>query len=413
MRYSLLLVTLLTFFTTNATTRRVLFLGNSYTQFNNLPSLVENIASSLGDTLIFSSVTPGGFTLQGHATNAASINAIKQQKWDIVVIQAQSQEPSFNPTYVANNVYPYAMALADTIRSVDTCTEVMFYMTWGRKNGDASNCGSYTPVCTYEGMQQKLRERYLQMTQDNKANVAPVGAAWKMTRDSASSIELYNPDESHPSLSGSYLAACVFYASIFHKDPYPSNYNGGVTPADAEKLRYYAGKTTTDSIYQWQQHGNYVRADMEITLTSITSIRLKSNSEHYTSIQWMIDGNPAGSNPNFLATGLSAGKHVINLIASNGCHTEVITDTVELPLSVLETKKKGPTVNIVKNYSGQVTFTIENDYNTLSVYNTDGRKVYQTNQPKQRISINIPQGLYVYKVTDERGKSSSDKFIVK
>ena len=49
-------------------------------------------------------------------------------------------------------------------------------MTWGRENGDQSNCQSWPPVCTYEGMDDLLRERYMIMANDNNALVAPVGA---------------------------------------------------------------------------------------------------------------------------------------------------------------------------------------------------------------------------------------------
>ena len=50
-------------------------------------------------------------------------------------------------------------------------------MTWGRKNGDASNCSAYPPICTYEGMQQRLRESYMEMASANQGRVSPVGMA--------------------------------------------------------------------------------------------------------------------------------------------------------------------------------------------------------------------------------------------
>ena len=69
---------------------------------------------------------------------------------------------------------------------------------------------------------------YKRQTQDNNAIVAPVGSAWKQMRDSFPSVDLYVPDESHPSASGTYLAACVFYASIFHKNPMQTTFNNGL-----------------------------------------------------------------------------------------------------------------------------------------------------------------------------------------
>ena len=77
----------------------VLFLGNSYTFYNNMPNLISQIALSLDDTLNPTSNTPGGWKLEDHAVqNSSSLQLLNQQKWDYVVMQAQSQEPSFSPS---------------------------------------------------------------------------------------------------------------------------------------------------------------------------------------------------------------------------------------------------------------------------------------------------------------------------
>ena len=92
-------------------TKDVLFVGNSYTYGNNLPDLIKQIALSFGDTLIHDSSTPGGANFNAHSTNAQTIAKINQQQWDYVVLQAQSQEPSFSPGQVASQTYPYAETL--------------------------------------------------------------------------------------------------------------------------------------------------------------------------------------------------------------------------------------------------------------------------------------------------------------
>src|SRR5215216_5701751 len=75
------------------TTRKILFLGNSYTGVNNLPQIVHDVALSVGDTLIFDSHTPGGFRLIDHSTDIISQNKIMTAGWNYVVLQGQSQEP--------------------------------------------------------------------------------------------------------------------------------------------------------------------------------------------------------------------------------------------------------------------------------------------------------------------------------
>ena len=173
---------------------KVLFLGNSYTSVNSLPQLVSNLALSLNESIYWESNTPGGYTLQGHSTNTTSLSKINLNSWDYVFIQEQSQIPSFPPLQVATDCYPYAALLVDSIRASNTCCEPVFYMTWGRENGDPLNCVNYPPLCTYDGMQARLRESYLQMSIDNQCTVSPVGAAWKYVRDHYRSIGLYTSD---------------------------------------------------------------------------------------------------------------------------------------------------------------------------------------------------------------------------
>lgn len=92
-------------------TKKVLFIGNSYTASNNLPLLIDQMANSTGDDLIYDSNTPGGYTLKQHSSNATTLSKINQGNWDYVVLQDQSQYPSLSDNFVETNVYPYAEAL--------------------------------------------------------------------------------------------------------------------------------------------------------------------------------------------------------------------------------------------------------------------------------------------------------------
>ncbi|MCB0699097.1 MAG: hypothetical protein H6551_04590 [Chitinophagales bacterium] len=393
--------------------RKVLFLGNSYTQYNNLPNLVSQIATSMGDTLVQSSVTPGGQTFQGHSTDVTAQNAIKQQKWDIVVLQEQSQKPAFSPSQVASDVYPYAQSLCNSIRANDTCTQPMFYMTWGRKNGDASNCASYPPICTYGGMQQRLRESYLQMAQDNKALTSPVGAAWNMVRDSLSSLNLYDADESHPSLAGSYLAACVFYASIFHKNPHGSTFTAGLSASDAERLQYFAGKVVMDSLNQWQQHGNYVSASFTYTIAGDGSIVTNNTSVNGKSYLWQGPNAYTSSMKDPVIPIAAPGKYPIKLTVSNDCFSETRIDTVVVPVGINDVSGHVNNIKIGYN-SGQVTITdSRNEYNTLRIINTSGVtvKTYDLRENNTVIVSDVIPGIYIY-MAESNTKRDVGKIVV-
>ena len=87
------------------TEKKVCFLGNSYTASNNLPNLISNLAMADGNTLIEDRNTPGGYTLEGHSTNTTSLTKIAANDWDFVVLQDQSQRPSFPWAQVNEEVF--------------------------------------------------------------------------------------------------------------------------------------------------------------------------------------------------------------------------------------------------------------------------------------------------------------------
>ena len=54
--------------------------------------------------------------------------------------------------------------------------------------------------------------------------IAPVGMVWKEIREKFPTIDLYAPDQAHPSQFGSYVAACTFYTSIYKESPIDAFY---------------------------------------------------------------------------------------------------------------------------------------------------------------------------------------------
>jgi len=228
---------------------KVLFLGNSYTDVNNLPGLVKQVCGSVGDEITYSASMPGGCTFQQHLSQ--SMSYIKEGGWDYVVLQEQSQLPSFPIGQFMNESYPYAKQLCDSIRKYNTNAQIVFYMTWGRKYGDQQNAQYYSVLGTYEGMDSLLYARYMMMAEDNEAIVSPVGALWHYIRDNHSDIELYQSDNSHPSLAGSYAAACSFYTIFTRKSPLQITVNCGVEDAIANTIRQAAQTVVFDSLNKW------------------------------------------------------------------------------------------------------------------------------------------------------------------
>lgn len=398
--------------TAQATTRRVLFIGNSLTYMNNMPAMLQSFTTAMGDTLIYSQSTPGGYSFEEHCSYAPTISAIFSQQWDIVVLQDQSEEPSFPPAQVATQVYPYARMLDSMVHANDSCTQTMFMMTWGHENGDPANCAYYPVICTYDGMQRRLRESYLQMTQDNNAIVAPVGAAWQVVRDSFPSIELYQADNYHPALMGSYLQTCVLYSSIFHKLTTGCSYLGGVSSADAAIFQHIADKVTMDSLTNWQQYGHYPYAGFTYVLSGNTATFTADNST-FTGNEWIFgDGaNNTATNPAHTYT--TNGSYIASHTVSNSCFTETLTDTVDISTTGINNVGHSSMLKIAEQGTNISFISAGNDpLDQIDVYDMDGRTIGHYTFKNNKVTIVLPRGLYVYRAFSQYGDLISGKLSV-
>ncbi len=329
-----------------STTHKVLFLGNSYTAVNNLPMLLADLAKSTGDTIITDENTPGGHTLRGHSTNSVSLAKIRSTNWDFVVLQEQSQLPSFPEPDVEAMVYPFASALDSIIDANYACTKTVFYMTWGRKNGDAQNCAFWPPVCTYLGMDSLLALRYRKMANDNQALLSPVGLVWRYLRFNNPGIELYNPDESHPSLAGSYAAACAFYALLLKKDPTLITYNAGLTASDATAIKE-AAKLIVYQKLEDLNWGYYSPTAMfKHQFNSQGSVKFENLSRYADRYLWEFGDGDTSIEVNPIHTYKAGGNYTVKLTAYK-CNLEHVTDTT---ISIATTGLNKNNINEFKIY---------------------------------------------------------------
>tara|TARA_B100000524_G_scaffold86974_2_gene40320 strand:+ start:1420 stop:2682 length:1263 start_codon:yes stop_codon:yes gene_type:complete len=365
-KYFFILSTLLLFVgkTTAQDSSSVLFIGNSYTYFNNMPGILSDIAESFGNHVEHSSQTPGGMTFSGHAGNTATYSAMNSQNWDYVVLQAQSQEPSFPYGQVNTQTLPFAMQLADSAQAISTCSQAMFFMTWGRQNGDPQ----WDSINTFDKMNERLRLAYLRFADSSNASVSPVGVAWKYVRDNHPSINLYTGDGSHPSYAGSYLAACTFYASIFHSSPIGSTYNGSLSNSDALLLQEAASLSVMDSIETWglQHHDSLASVSFSYNIDTINlAVSFNENIAYVDSILWDFgDGNTSFlSNPSHSYN--DPGEYAVQLIGYSPCSGDTMTQNIiiEMPFGGIEQYQGGPNY-VIKRIS-------ENTYN-LSSLNQNG-----------------------------------------
>ena len=198
--------------------------------------VTELIKQSPHSETLISFINPGGKTLEFHLNNKRTIDEIKHGQFDLIVLQDQSQFPALFP----DRFEKAALALDEIIDESES--KLIFYETWGRRDGDSKNQKLFP---TYDSMQKALSKNYHSIAQKCGADVAPVGSTWKMVREKNPKLgnELYRSDGSHPSQKGAYLAACVFYITLFDEDPRKLKFNGELSTAEANLIKAAAFST--------------------------------------------------------------------------------------------------------------------------------------------------------------------------
>jgi hypothetical protein len=395
----------------NAQTKKVLWLGNSYIGVNALPVMTYDVALSLGDTILYDSNTPGGYTLQGHSTNATTLAKIAGNDWDVVVMQEQSQRPSFPDWQVQDDVFPYAEILVDSIFSNNECTEPMFYMTWGRKYGDQSNCGGWPPVCTRAGMFARLRWAYLEMAFNNDASAAPVGQAWENAWMSDSTIDLWSGDLSHPSIHGSYLAACTFYASIYRESPVGAAFPSGISAGEAVFLQGVAEYTVLDSLDAWNIGVNDISADFDFTQQNglVTFTDASQNGLVYS---WDFGDGTTSTDEDPTHTYTADGTYTVTLTVSSDCGSDTFTQDITIVITVLIEQLKPVEMTVYPNpVRDNVTLKLSGDgKGYIALYDITGKEVLRKNivlngsAQSHRIDVStLALGIYEIQVKTDNG----------
>lgn len=253
-------------------------IGNSYTSTNNLNLLLEGLLKSDKEgyqPVRVSSFTMGGRRFDQHLDDANGVNGENQLRtwlvtdppvsWNWVVLQEQSQTPGFGNTkydYWYNKSRDAAVGLDKHINEKGSAgAGTIFFMTWGHRDGARHNPDLYPDFLTMNAKIKAGYEGYVKATTGDSrtSRAAPVGPAFeRIYRDIEATgddplqvgsefYNLYMSDGSHPSLTGSYLAACVLYATMTDQDPRGSSYKpDGLSTAQQTRLQQVAYMTVKD-----------------------------------------------------------------------------------------------------------------------------------------------------------------------
>ena len=227
---------------------RVLFIGNSFTGYNDMPSIFRNFAQSQGKQVTTQTNALAYYSFKMHAQNDNTQKLIRQGNYDYVVLQGFSREFTHSDDSIAQASLPYIQQLMDSIHTYAPQAIPVFYMTWGYKNGSTQP----TPFNNFDDMNNIIQRRYEKLAQRYGCWVAPVGVAWATVYHNNPDINLYASDNYHPSLAGSYLVACTLHSMIF-SERCNSQYFAGLPGRQAATLQKAASNTVEQSLCKWKQ----------------------------------------------------------------------------------------------------------------------------------------------------------------
>ena len=206
---------------------KILFIGNSYTYFNDLPALFEKLANANGKNVSVFSVTKGDRKLIDNVIisdeyTAAIDNLLKAHHFDYVFLQEYSTLPITDYASFEEG----ATKLCEKARQ--SADNIVLYETWSRKKGCfvLSDNG-----WTVDSMTDGLAKAYYNLSKKINASVSYVGLNF---RSASKFAELYDKDKTHPSYYGSCLAALTHYYHIFKE--YPHDVSSLDMPNDTAEL---------------------------------------------------------------------------------------------------------------------------------------------------------------------------------
>jgi PKD repeat protein len=388
-------------------TLSVLFLGNSYSSYNNLPQLVQSLSSSAGKTLIIDSNMPGGFTMSGHTNDATTFSKISQGNWDYVILQEQSQMPTID-FYRYNDMYPAMTSLKSLIEQYNPCAKIITYMTWGRQYG-GQQCGPGATYCSpvfvdFNHMQDSLTSAYLEISEQLNIQCAPVGLTWQNILNDTTLI-LHSNDNSHPNIDGSYVAALTIYSSIWKQPSNGITFNAGLTQSRALYYQQMSDNTIFNSQNDWNLLINNPIANFSETIAGFTATftNLSTSINNTLIYFWDFgDGNTSSiQNPSHTYT--TSGTYTITLITSDCIFADTSVYTIQIGTNSMKETSDSEFDLYPNPTTKQINLMVDSNLlgSVYTVYDNTGKLVLTGKINAENTSVdlgNLSAGLYLFRM---------------
>lgn len=203
--------------------QKVLFIGNSYTYYNDLYKVFDGICKNQGINITTHKVTKASAVLNDYldTTNpkyTEIVNYLKNNDYNFIFLQEQSSRPITSPAAFEKSVGD----LIKLIRSYNKDATIVLYETWARALGNEFY--KENPTYTYQQMERELYESYKKVAEKYNCVLSLAGVATYYGYNAELNFSLYQNDLTHPSPEGTYLAALIHAYTCYQIDPLDVTY---------------------------------------------------------------------------------------------------------------------------------------------------------------------------------------------
>jgi len=225
----------------------LLWVGNSFFYYNN--SMHNHFGRLVASAGPGSRVRSTSVTVSGSGLDWHDIDSLLRPNGLGRYSFVGDNEIRFNPP---GRQYDTALMMDCSQCPIHPQLQSVFHETV-RKHSDTLKRAGVRPVLfmswAYKDkpeMTAMLAEQYTRAGNDNDALVVPAGLAFARAIAKRPDVELYVADKRHPSLAGTYLAACAIYATLYRKSPVGLTYTAGLSPELAALLQTAAWEAAQD-----------------------------------------------------------------------------------------------------------------------------------------------------------------------
>lgn len=301
--------------------KKVLFIGNSITYFNDMPILFENIANDKGKNVDTEMYAPGGTGFVNHHLDNNVYDLFQNNVWDMVVLQPGTGE-SAGVSWPVNTTIERGNKLQDSIKKYSPCAKIFLYeIPYG--------VPSETTYGTYFQVQTQMKDSVTKMADNMDVPLVAAGECARFHYNTQQDLLLHNSyNDVHPNLNGSYLTACAMYCTLFQEPVTGTTSYGGVNQVTAEYFHSIADNIILNNKPQWRINTYNLHSEFSLLLNE-SLVSLTNQSTNYTSLLWDFGDGITSTDLNPQHNYTSTGTKTITLtVFRNGCSesfTKIIT----------------------------------------------------------------------------------------